>query len=56
MKPKKHYQKQEYIYKDEEEWYSEDDIYSEANINELVEWDEISDEEAGFMMGYIEEE
>lgn len=54
MKPKKQNIKPE-MYKDED-WYSEDDIYSEANINELLEWDEISSEEEGFMMGYLEEE
>ena len=30
----------------------EEDVYSEESVNELVEWDEISDEEAGFMIGY----
>mgnify|MGYP001562648740 CR=1 FL=1 len=33
---------------------NEEDIYSENSINDLVEWDEISDEEAGFMMGYLD--
>jgi hypothetical protein len=54
MKQKKLY-REGYIYKDEEITH-EEDIYSENSVNDLVEWDEISDEEAGFMMGYIEEE
>ena len=55
MKHKK-FNRDLYTYKDEQEVYSEGDIYSEGSVNDLVEWDEISDEEAGFMMGYIGEE
>lgn len=32
----------------------DEDVYSEEGLNDLVEWDEISEEEAGFMMGYME--
>lgn len=32
------------------------DVYSDDDVNDLVESDEISDEEAGFMQGYLEEE
>lgn len=34
----------------------DEDVYSEGWIDNLVEWDEISDEEAGFMMGYLDSE
>ncbi len=49
MKYKKNIKKDTYI-----DDVNEEDIYSENNINDLVEWDEISDEEAGFMMGYLD--
>ena len=32
----------------------DEDIYSEEGLNDMVEWDEISEEEAGFMMGYMD--
>lgn len=32
----------------------DEDIYSQETLNDLVEWDEISDEEAAFMTGYME--
>ena len=32
----------------------DEDVYSEEGLNDLIEWDEISEEEAGFMMGYME--
>ena len=32
------------------------DVYSDEEVDELVESDELSDEEAGFMHGYLEEE
>lgn len=42
-------------YQEEElEQELDEDIYSEEALNDLVEWDEISDEEAAFMMGYME--
>ncbi len=56
MKHKKRMFRDEYHYKDEETIYNEDDIYSEAHVNDMIEWDEISDEEAGFMIGYLQEE
>lgn len=56
MKDKKRMFRDEYNYKDEETMHNEDDIYSESHVNDMIEWDEISDEEAGFMMGYLQEE
>lgn len=52
MKYKKNLKKDRYI--NDMDNVDEEDIYSEQNVNDLVEWDEISDEEAGFMMGYLD--
>jgi hypothetical protein len=35
-----------------DDWNEDEDIYSDAKVLELVENDEITAEEAGFMMGY----
>ena len=36
------------------EVFGDEDIYNEENIDELVEGDQISSEENGFMQGYLE--
>lgn len=36
----------------EEDWADIDDLYSDKIVEQLKESDELSEEEAGFMMGY----
>jgi hypothetical protein len=39
-----------------DEFIEEEDFYSEEHISELINDDEITPEEAGFMQGYIQQE
>lgn len=38
----------------EDRYNEEEDVYGEASREELVEGDELTPEEAGFMQGYME--
>ena len=38
----------------EQEWVDEENIYGEGSAEMLLEDDELSPEEEGFMMGYME--